>query len=57
MLAAKMGAVHLVTMAAARHLAKSQTIDQQNSASNTFNKYVAVSKLIREARASIARVS
>jgi hypothetical protein len=38
MLAAQMAAVHIATMTAARRLANVETIDQQDSASNMFNK-------------------
>jgi hypothetical protein len=38
MLAAQMTAVHIATMTAARRLANVETIDQQDSASNMFNK-------------------
>lgn len=56
MLAAQMAAVHMATMTFTRRLANTQYLDQQNSASNAFNKlartYAAQMEALKRYRSS-----
>jgi hypothetical protein len=47
MLAAQMAAVHMASMTFARRLAHVETIPQQDSASNAFNKFARTSSWFR----------